>query len=64
MPPAKRRAPPPPPDTPNVSDTLATERLILRPPVPADAEQLHRLVNDWSVVRMLVAPALPLSRAP
>jgi 8-oxo-dGTP diphosphatase len=62
MPPAKRRAPPPPPDTPNVSDTLATERLILRPPVPADAEQLHRLVNDWSVVRMLSRLPFPYPR--
>ena len=73
MPPASRRAPTPPelppeppPDAtsapPNVSDTLATERLILRPPVPADAEQLHRLVNDWSVVRMLSRLPFPYPR--
>jgi 8-oxo-dGTP diphosphatase len=58
----RRLIPPPPPDTPNVSDTLATERLILRPPVPADAEQLHRLVNDWSVVRMLSRLPFPYPR--
>ena len=45
-----------------MSDTLATERLILRPPVPADAEQLHRLVNDWSVVRMLSRLPFPYPR--
>ena len=51
-----------PSEQPNVSDTLATERLILRPPVPADAEQLHRLVNDWSVVRMLSSLPFPYPR--
>ena len=63
--PARRRPPaalPEPPEAPNVSDTLATERLILRPPVAADAEQLHRLVNDWSVVRMLSRLPFPYPR--
>ena len=36
---------------------LTTPRFILRPPQPQDAEALHRLVNDWGVVRML--PRLP-----
>ena len=36
---------------------LATPRFILRPPLPQDAAALHRLVNDWGVVRML--PRLP-----
>lgn len=37
--------------------TLTTRRFVLRPPQPQDAEALHRLVNDWGVVRML--PRLP-----
>ena len=45
-----------------MSDTLATERLILRPPVASDAEQLHRLVNDWAVVRMLSRLPFPYPR--
>ncbi len=36
---------------------LATPRFVLRPPRPSDAESIHRLVNDWGVVRML--PRLP-----
>ncbi len=35
---------------------------MLRPPVPADAEQLHRLVNDWGVVRMLSRLPFPYPR--
>jgi 8-oxo-dGTP diphosphatase len=37
--------------------TLTTPRFTLRPPQPRDAETIHRLVNDWGVVRML--PRLP-----
>jgi 8-oxo-dGTP diphosphatase len=37
--------------------TLTTRRFILRPPQAQDAEAIHRLVNDWGVVRML--PRLP-----
>ena len=37
--------------------SLATARFTLRPPRPQDAEAIHRLVNDWGVVRML--PRLP-----
>ena len=59
MSPAQRSAPS---ESPNVLDTLATERLVLRPPVPADAEQLHRLVNDWSGVRMLSRLPFPYPR--
>ncbi len=58
MPSAIRAAPPPHPD----ATTLTTERLVLRPPVPADAEQLHRLVNDWGVVRMLSRLPFPYPR--
>ena len=42
--------------------TLTTERLLLRPPAPGDAEQLHRLVNDWAVVRMLSTLPFPYPR--
>jgi len=41
---------------------LATERLTLRPLRPADAEELHRLVNDWAVVRMLSRLPFPYPR--
>lgn len=44
-------------------EPLPTERLLLRPPRPADAEQLHRLVNDWAVVRMLSRLPFPYPRA-
>ncbi len=41
---------------------LPTARLLLRPPCPADAEQLHRLVNDWAVVRNLSRLPFPYPR--
>ena len=47
------------------SDTfapLATERLILRPLIPEDAEALHRLVNDWEVTRNLSVVPFPYPR--
>ena len=40
---------------------IATERLLLRPLRPEDAEAIHRLMNDWEVVRMLAAAAVPVS---
>lgn len=43
-------------------DTLSTDRLTLRPPRPSDAEALHRLVNDWAVVRMLQRLPFPYPR--
>ncbi len=43
-------------------DTLATERLLLRPPLPADADALYKLVNDWAVVRMLQRLPFPYPR--
>ena len=63
MPRAPRRRPATPPPTlaPGL-EPLATERLVLRPPVAADAEQLHRLVNDWEVVRMLSRLPFPYPR--
>jgi 8-oxo-dGTP diphosphatase len=39
--------------------TLTTERLLLRPFQPADAEHLHRLLNDWEVCRMLQTVHFP-----
>lgn len=42
---------------------LATDRLTLRVLTPADADALHRLINDWSVARTLAAVPFPYSRA-
>ncbi|MDA8051984.1 MAG: bifunctional GNAT family N-acetyltransferase/(deoxy)nucleoside triphosphate pyrophosphohydrolase [Rhodospirillales bacterium] len=42
---------------------LATERLALRPFRAEDAAELHRLVNDWSVVRGLARLPYPYPRA-
>jgi len=42
---------------------LATERLTLRAFQPEDAQALHRLVNDWAVVRMLSRLPFPYPRA-
>ncbi len=42
---------------------LATERLLLRPLRLDDAEAIHRLVNDWEVVRMLSQLPFPYPRA-
>lgn len=41
---------------------LTTERLLLRPLRPADAPALHRLVNDWAVVRNLSRLPFPYPR--
>jgi 8-oxo-dGTP diphosphatase len=41
---------------------LATARLTLRPLRPDDAESLHRLVNDWEVVRNLAEVPFPYPR--
>ena len=39
-----------------------TERLLLRPLLPADAGSLHRLVNDWDVTRTLAVVPFPYPR--
>ena len=44
-------------------EPLKTERLTLRPLRPADAEALHRLVNDWEVTRTLAEIPYPYPRA-
>ncbi|RKK01892.1 GNAT family N-acetyltransferase [Pseudoroseomonas wenyumeiae] len=41
---------------------LRTERLTLRPLGPADAAELHRLINDWDVVRWLSRVPFPYPR--
>ena len=42
---------------------LTTERLVLRLPDAADGDALHRLVNDWGIVRMLTRLPFPYPRA-
>jgi 8-oxo-dGTP diphosphatase len=58
MPPARTRKKPALPGF----APLKTERLMLRPLVPADAESLHRLVNDWEVTRTLAVVPFPYPR--
>jgi 8-oxo-dGTP diphosphatase len=41
---------------------LQTERLTLRPLLPADAPALHRLINDWEVTRTLAVVPFPYPR--
>lgn len=41
---------------------LKTDRLLLRPLIAADAPALHRLVNDWAVVRNLSKLPFPYPR--
>lgn len=43
-------------------EPLKTERLILRPLRPSDAESLHRLVNNWEVTRSLTVVPYPYPR--
>ena len=47
---------------PDAFAPLATERLILRPFIPEDAEALHRLVNDWEISRNLATVPFPYPR--
>ena len=42
--------------------TLTTDRLRLRPPGAGDADAIHRLVNDWGIVRMLSQLPFPYPR--
>ncbi len=46
----------------DAAPVLTTARLVLRPLQPGDAEQVHRLVNDWAVVRMLSRLPFPYPR--
>ena len=42
---------------------IKTQRLCLRPLVAQDASAIHKLVNDWEVVRMLSRLPFPYPRA-
>lgn len=42
-------------------EELKTERLLLRPLAPADAERLAGLANNWNVARMLARMPYPYS---
>ncbi len=57
-----RKAPNPAPQAPAGFAALTTDRLTLRPLDPADAEALHRLINDWEVSRTLSAVPFPYAR--
>ena len=61
MKPKQARRPPAPVAPP--AFPLRTERLVLRPLAAEDAEAIHRLVNDWEVVRMLTRLPFPYPRA-
>ena len=63
---AVKLASPPPPLHPLAPEEafapLITERLILRPLLPHDAEQMFRLVDDWEVTRNLAIVPFPYPR--
>lgn len=63
---SRSRAGAPPAADPLASPTafalLKTERLVLRPLIPEDAEALHRLVNDFEVTRNLAVVPFPYPR--
>jgi 8-oxo-dGTP diphosphatase len=46
----------------SVFPLLTTKRLTLRPLRPSDAEELHRLINDWEISRTLADVPFPYSR--
>ena len=58
MPPTRNRKKP----TAPAFDPLKTERLTLRPLASGDAEAMHRLVNDFEVVRNLEVVPFPYPR--
>ena len=58
MPPARTRKKPAAP----AFEPLKTERLMLRPLMPSDADAMHRLVNDWEVTRTLAVVPFPYPR--
>lgn len=39
--------------------SIATERLVLRPLARSDAARIHALISDWNVLRTLAAPPYP-----
>lgn len=48
---------------PGADTALRSPRFLMRLPDPADAADLHRLVNDWGVVRMLSRLPFPYPRS-
>lgn len=42
---------------------IATDRLLLRPPRAADAEDVYRNIADWEVVSRIARPPWPYPRA-
>ena len=50
------------PDSVTAFAPLPTERFVLRPLRPADAAELHRLVNDWEVAKTLARVPFPYPR--
>jgi RimJ/RimL family protein N-acetyltransferase len=38
---------------------IATDRLVLRPLEPTDAERIQALISDWNVLRTLSSPPYP-----
>ena len=39
--------------------SIATERLVLRPLARGDAARIHALISDWNVLRTLAGPPYP-----
>lgn len=58
-------APPPRRENTRPGDdtALRSPRFLMRLPSPSDAAELHRLVNDWGVVRMLSRLPFPYPRS-
>ena len=48
---------------PGDDTALRSPRFLMRLPSPSDAAELHRLVNDWGVVRMLSRLPFPYPRS-
>ena len=47
------------PSSSEISAVLRTPRLLLRPLVPGDAADFHRLINDWDICRKLPDAPFP-----
>jgi 8-oxo-dGTP diphosphatase len=55
--------PPPPATATPAGPVLHTARLLLRPLQAADAEEFHRLINDWDICRKLPDAPFPYPAA-
>jgi 8-oxo-dGTP diphosphatase len=49
----------PKPESAPASPALRTARLVLRPLLPEDAPEFHRLINDWDICRTLPDAPFP-----